>query len=117
MKELDSQELEIIVQKAKNGDKEAFASLYTQYFTPLYKYIYFRVPSKATAEDLTQDVFVKAYMALERYSYSGTSPLAYFYTIARNGIIDYRRKKKTARMDEAELLSQPSNGKWSRCVL
>jgi RNA polymerase sigma-70 factor (ECF subfamily) len=99
--------LQEIIDKAKKGDKEAFSFLYTAYFTPLYKYIYFRVGSRADAEDLTQDVFVKAYSSFGRYSYSGTSPLAYFYTIARNTVIDFRRKKKMIVADDEEMLAVP----------
>ncbi len=99
------EDLKNLVEKAKDGDKEAFSSLYRLFFTPIYRYIYFRTGSKAEAEDLTQDVFLKAYASLRRYSYSGTSPLAYFYTIARNSVIDYRRKKKMVVADDEELSS------------
>jgi RNA polymerase sigma-70 factor (ECF subfamily) len=48
---------------------------------------------------------MKAYGAFSRYSYSGISPLAYFYTIARNTIIDHRRKKHLIIAEEDELLA------------
>jgi RNA polymerase sigma-70 factor (ECF subfamily) len=100
----DSEFLKDIVEKAKAGDSEAFSYLYKTYVTPLYRYIYFRVGGKAEAEDLTQDVFVKAYTSFGSYTYIGTSPLAYFYTIARNAVIDYRRKKKFLITDEEDAL-------------
>ena len=99
------EELKNIIEKARSGDGDAFAYLYKSYFTPVYRYIYFRVGSKNEAEDLTQDVFVKAYTSFNHYSYSGKSPLAYFYTIARNAVIDYRRKKKMLIMDDEDLIT------------
>jgi len=107
MKETGQDNIEEVVRRAKDGDNEAFAWLYESYFAPLYRYVYFRVGSKTDAEDLTQEVFVKGYVSFGKYSYSGTSPLAYFYTIARNAIIDFRRKKKILILDDDEMLDVP----------
>jgi RNA polymerase sigma-70 factor (ECF subfamily) len=104
MEDIDAKALKRIIERAQKGDKEAFSQLYTIYFAPLYRYVYFRIQSKAEAEDLTQEVFIKAYGSFSRYAYSGTSPLAYFYTIARNAIIDFRRKKKILILHEDDLL-------------
>jgi RNA polymerase sigma-70 factor (ECF subfamily) len=104
MEDIDAEGLKNVIERAQKGDKEAFSSLYTAYFAPLYRYIFFRVQNKDEAEDLTQEVFIKAYGSFNRYIYTGTSPLAYLYTIARNTIIDFRRKKKIIVLDENELL-------------
>ena len=93
--------LESIIQRAKSGNNEAFTALYELYVTPLYRYIFFRVSDPRDAEDLTQEVFLKAYVALSRYVSNGTPILAYFYTIARNSIIDHYRKKKERYVDTA----------------
>ncbi|MFA6552702.1 MAG: sigma-70 family RNA polymerase sigma factor [Candidatus Paceibacterota bacterium] len=94
MEDRTLKELKELVEKAKNGDKEAFSLIYQKFFTPLYRYIYFRVGSKEDAEDLIQEVFTKAYLSFSKFKFTGSSPLAYFYTIARNTIIDQGRKKK-----------------------
>jgi RNA polymerase sigma-70 factor (ECF subfamily) len=100
MNKADSENIEDIVRRARMGDPGAFGVLYELYFTPLYRYIYFRVPDKADADDLTQDIFLKVHASFSRYVSSGGSPLAYFYTIARNSIIDHHRKKKTLRAED-----------------
>ncbi len=92
--------MEQIINRAKQGDQEAFSTLYKEYVTPVYRYVYFRVRNQADAEDITQDVFIKTYQHLDRYSYMGTSPLAYLITIARNTLTDHWRKKKTFHLDE-----------------
>ena len=117
MERSDSDDLQTIVEQAQKGNKEAFSKLYELYFTPVYRYVYFRVKSQTEAEDLAQDIFLKAYSSFSKYvptratspvqselhsqSRSSSeivaatrSPLPYFYTIARNTLIDYRRKKK-----------------------
>jgi RNA polymerase sigma-70 factor (ECF subfamily) len=93
-----------LMRRAKAGDEEAFALLYKEYFTPVYRYVYFRVRSKHEAEDLTQSVFVKAYEAIDRFEERGKNPLAYFFTIARNTVINHWRKKKEVATGELETL-------------
>ena len=103
MKNSESIDIIDIVKRAKAGDGEAFGYLYNEFYTPVYRYIYFRIGiwSQETAEDLAQEVFLKAYNSFSNYTYSGKSPLAYFYTIARNLLIDTGRKKrvKIERLD------------------
>ncbi len=93
-----------LMRRAKAGDQDAFAHIYKEYFTPVYRYVYFRVRSKHEAEDLAQSVFVKAYEAIDRFEERGKNPLAYFFTIARNTVINYWRKKKEIVTDELESL-------------
>jgi len=75
-------------------DAEAFGELYDHYITPLYRFIFFKVSVKEDAEDLTSDVFLKAWNHLiiesqeEIRSFTGL-----IYKIARNSVIDYYRKK------------------------
>ncbi len=90
-----------LVQKAKSGDADAFAMLYDAYVDRIYRYIYFRVSDDVVTEDLTSQVFLKAWESLDRYT-AGSSPyLAWLYTIARNLVIDYyRTKKATVNLDE-----------------
>lgn len=90
----------ILIQLAKNGDKEAFGNLYNLYFIPIFRYIYFRVKSKTEAEDLVQEVFLKVYQGIENFKDQNKLPLNYFFTIARNTLIDYWRKKKEVLVDE-----------------
>ncbi len=91
-----------LVRQAKSGDADSFAQLYDAYVERVYRYIYFRVSDDMTAEDLTSQVFLKAWEHLDRYR-PGASPfLAWLYTIARNQVIDYyRTQKETVTLDDA----------------
>ncbi len=97
-----------LVRLACNGDSEAFGQLYERLFDRVYRYIYFRVTDDLTAEDLTSNVFLKAWEHLPRFS-AGDSPfIAWLYTIAHNTVIDhYRTKKQTAPLDEISALAAP----------
>ena len=95
---------ERIVQRAVNGDREAFTQLYDMHFDKIYRYIYVKVHSQAEAEDLTQDVFIKAYEAVKSYKWRDLPFTAWLFKIAHNRVIDYVRKtskEKKASLDEA----------------
>lgn len=92
----------ILMHLAKDGDPDAFGQLYTLYFTPVFRYIYARVSNKDDANDLAQVVFLKAYQSITRFHDQNKPPLAYFFTISRNSVIDYWRKKKDIPFSDIE---------------
>lgn len=78
---------------------ERFADLYNQFFDKIYRYVFFRVSHKETAEDLTEEVFIKAYESLPLLKNPKTFS-AWLYQIAKNLIIDYYRKTKNIIVDD-----------------
>ncbi len=97
------EEIKQLIIQAKSGDTEAFGVVYNKYLTPIYRYIYLRVRDKDLADDLTQDVFIKVFNSLGTFTIRNGSPLSYFYTVARNVLIDNYRKKKNVLISEEEL--------------
>ena len=83
-----------LMELVKRGDMDAFGALYTTYFTPIFRYLFIRLKNRRDAEDLTQTVFMKALAAAPRFENVGKPPLAFLYTIARNSLINFWRKKK-----------------------
>lgn len=95
------------MRQAIAGDSGAFSVLYEEYFSPVYRYVYFRVQNKSVAEDITQTVFLKIFEKLPEYQDRQRPPLAYFFTVARNKVIDYWRKnKRIESMDDDNDLSK-----------
>lgn len=100
MKEADFNLINDLILRAKRGDQAAFGEIYRDYFTPVYRYLLVRIGHKAAAEDLAQTVFLKVYSAIGRFELSqGKKLLPYFFTVARNTVIDYYRKKKILAVD------------------
>ncbi|MSR76556.1 MAG: sigma-70 family RNA polymerase sigma factor [Candidatus Ryanbacteria bacterium] len=93
-----------LIARAKDGDRDAFGELYAEYFTPIWRYIFYRVRSREETEDIVQNVFIKAFVSVSRFEQQKVDPLAYFYTIARNTLIDYWRKKKDVPIEHAALI-------------
>lgn len=80
-------------------NKSEFDYAYNQYFTPLFRYIICQTKNKEVAEDIVQTVFLKALKQKERSDCENFPPISYFFTIAKNTIIDYWKKKKEIAMD------------------
>ncbi|MGX5183070.1 sigma-70 family RNA polymerase sigma factor [Streptomyces avermitilis] len=77
------------MERAQAGDGVAFAQLYAAYCDTVYRYVYFRVGSKATAEDLTSEVFTRAFQRLHTFTWRGRDVGAWLVTIARNLVADH----------------------------
>lgn len=87
-----------LTRRAKEGDAHAFAEIYDRHQPAIYRYIVYRVPSDAVAEDLTSEVFVRLVDAIDGFTYRGRPILAWLYTIARNLVNDHHRKAGRAEM-------------------
>lgn len=79
-----------LVARAKAGDRDAFARLYVAHYDEVYRFLLYRTRSKHLAEDLTQDVFVRALRRMETFRPlpEGTF-VGWLMTIARNILIDH----------------------------
>lgn len=99
-----SEQIEELVLRAKHGDKDAFSELYRMYVQKIYRFIYFLLRDHDTAEDLTQETFLRAYRSLSSFSTTqgkGTFQ-AFLFAIARNLVTDLRRKKPTVSLEDVE---------------
>jgi RNA polymerase sigma-70 factor, ECF subfamily len=85
---------EYTVNKAIQGDQGAFSQLYDLYFDKIYRYMYFRMRKQSEAEDLTQEVFIKALRAIGSYKVGGTPFASWLFKIAHNQVIDHVRKNE-----------------------
>jgi len=92
---------EALVRRSLAGDSEAFGRLYERHLDAIFRYIFFRVSDTELAEELTEEVFVRAWEALPRYR-RGKDPFSsWLYRIAHNLVVDhYRRRKPTVLSDE-----------------
>jgi RNA polymerase sigma-70 factor (ECF subfamily) len=95
-----TEEVNRLVEKAIRGDAEAFGSIYDVFIDRIYQYVYYRVRNKDDAEDITQQVFVKAWKAIKRYKITSKPFIAWLLRISQNLIKDfYRTRKITSYID------------------
>lgn len=91
-----------LINKAKAGDKEAFGSIYKLYFEKIYRFIYFLVMDDQLAADLSQNTFLKMWQVLPRFKTESGTIQAYLFTIARNLVTDFRRRKKEYTLEQIQ---------------
>ncbi len=82
----------LLALRLKKGDPDAFAEVYDTYVDALYRFIYFKVPSRQDAEDITAEVFMKAWQFASNADEDIENIRAFLYRIARNAVIDFYRK-------------------------
>jgi len=83
---------ELIAQVLK-GDQQAYKVLVDRYQSYIFTLAYKLMQSREDAEEVAQDVFVKAYRSLADFK-GGSKFSTWLYTIAHNTGITYLRKKK-----------------------
>jgi RNA polymerase sigma-70 factor (ECF subfamily) len=81
------------LKRCQQGDKEAFSRLYESYVHRIYDYVYFKTYHKETAEDITSNTFMKAFGRIQQFDLRKGEFIAWLYTIAKNEIHDFYRKK------------------------
>lgn len=89
---MEDQPLEHLLEQYRKGDIEALGRLVDQTRRPLYGFIYGMVRDPHQAEDLFQDVWIRAIKGLHRYQ--SDRLLSWLFRIARNRVIDISRKRK-----------------------
>ncbi len=88
-----------ILQKIRDGDSASLDKLVVFYYPDILRYCLWHTPNRQTAEDATQDTFLKALRHLDAYVHRGKFK-AYLYKIAANVCIDYSRKKVAEQLPD-----------------
>jgi RNA polymerase sigma-70 factor (ECF subfamily) len=104
---LKSEQAEII-RRAQSGDIEAFRQIHEAYGRRILNFVYRMVDSREDAEDLSQNVFLRAFHELKSLQDAGRFE-SWLYRIARNEVYQTFRKKRTEppRQDAAGSNDQP----------
>lgn len=95
---------EILARGLKGQDPEVWDYLYEEYFPKIYRYIVLRVQDQTEAEDLTEQVFLKALESSPSFRWRGAPVSSWLFRIAHNSVVDYWRtnkSKQTLPLDES----------------
>ena len=90
----------------KNRDPEAYGQIYDIYVKQIYRFIYYKISNHEEAEDLTSEVFLKAWNYLNEGN-EVKNIRALLYQMSRNLVIDLYRKrsiKLEIKVDEIEMI-------------
>jgi RNA polymerase sigma-70 factor (ECF subfamily) len=84
---------EVNLNRAIQGDHEAFGKLYEQYVERIFNYVYYRTGNQHDAEDLTARVFFRAMRRIPQYQERGLPVSAWLYRIAHNLVANWHRDR------------------------
>lgn len=77
-----------------DGDQQSLDILIKRYLKPIYNFIRYYIGNSAEAEDITQDVFMRAWRNLDKFD-QDRSFKTWLFSIAKYASIDWLKKKKT----------------------
>ncbi len=95
-----------VLQRAKQGDREALGQLYEWYVDAVYRFMLYRTGDTMTAEDLTAEVFTNMIVSLPRYEDRGLPFGAWLFRIARARLADHWRSAHRREKYHQEVLLQ-----------
>jgi RNA polymerase sigma-70 factor (ECF subfamily) len=98
-----------LIQQAQAGDRAAFARLIEYYWDRLYRWVYRLSHNRHTAEDLTQEAFLRALAGLGSFRVGGSFQ-AWLFRIAHNHFLNQRRQGQRIRITFPEELASPEEG-------
>jgi RNA polymerase sigma-70 factor (ECF subfamily) len=99
-----------IIARAQSGDALAFDELYRRYAQLILRYLYMRTHEVESAQDLTQEVFMRVLKGIGKFEYRGDRSFqGWLYTIASNVLIGQIRRKRNLQtpLDDNLELADP----------
>ena len=88
-----------LIRDAQQGSRQAFGEIYRILLPKIYRFIWYEVRDKQTAEDLAQVTFLRLWKAIRSYDTDKGSFQSFTFAIARNLIIDWHRKKRPVSLE------------------
>lgn len=101
---------DVLIERVKKGDQEAFNPLVERYKLPLYKVMYRMVFNRDDAEDLVEEAFIKAFRSIKKFE-TGRPFYAWICRIAVNNAINHLRKEKRAHVQPLEFVEHQLTAK------
>ena len=84
---------EDVLNRAAQGESDAFGLLYERYIDRIFNYVYYRTGNLHDAEDLTARVFQRAMNHIRNYTDRGVPFSAWLYRIAHNLVANWHRDR------------------------
>lgn len=88
--------------RAQDGNAEAFGELYERHAQAVFRFLYSHLSNRLDAEDLTGDVFLRAWRSLPKFKEQGVPFIAFLLRVARNALIDFYRRTHKVQEDDIE---------------
>ena len=101
-----------LIKKALDGSQQAYSQLMDNYKDSIYFLVLKMIHDKQETEDLTIEIFGKAFLRLEQYSSSYTFS-TWLFRIASNHCIDFIRKKRMKTLSIDQQNEEDEGSSWT----
>src|SRR5437764_5610991 len=98
-----------IARRAAQRDTTAFADLYDEHLNTVYRFVFFKVSDATLAEDLTAEVFSKAWENIDRFEWRDLPFQHWLLRVARNVVVDHWRAHRRSPASLDGLYELPSD--------
>ncbi|AWM39914.1 ECF RNA polymerase sigma factor SigE [Gemmata obscuriglobus] len=96
------------IRAAQNGDRSAFALLIDAYWDRLYRWLYHLTRDRHTAEDLTQETFLRALAAVKSFR-PGSNFRAWVFRIGHNNFVNQKRSERRTKHQLSDETPAPAS--------
>lgn len=104
---------ELLVERAKRGDAEAFEQLTSQFYKKVYNVAYRATGNHEDASDVAQEAFVRAYLSLPEFR-GDSSFQTWLLRITQNACLDELRRRKRRRVSSLDEPLSVEDGEMDR---
>lgn len=102
-----------LIRQIKKGRQECLDELVELYYSAILRYCMWHMPDRESAQDATQETFLKLVRFIDRYSHKGQFK-AFLYKIAANTCIDLMRKNSAPEVSIESFAELPLSIEYSR---
>ena len=106
--------IEMLVNKARTGDKDALTELYGVFREKIYRYVFFKCGNHADAEDITNEVFLRMIQSIANFQWKGIGFSSWLFKIASNLVVDYYRNKSRRNIESIEKRDYIGETNWEQ---
>lgn len=100
--------------RSKQGEQEAFGEVFNYFADRIYRFVKFKINDQVVAEDILQEVFLKAWLGLARLPEQNLNFSAWLYKIASNTVNDHFRRQyripDIVALESVAEISEDQNG-------
>ena len=97
---VERNDMERLVARAQEGDRDALEELYLKHFDRIYSYLHMTVGNRHDAEDLTTQTFLKMLESIGRFTWGAAPFSAWLFRIAHNLAMDHFRSRRRWQPEE-----------------
>lgn len=101
-----------LIDRFQKGEKEVFNELVLRYQGKIYNVVYKYVSNPESANDLCQDIFIKAFQALPQFKKQAAF-YSWLYRIATNQCIDFIRRQKRVQILPIDTSPSATDEEWT----